>query len=99
MKSEKTKNAYPEFSVDGFQIPEGVKPGEDFEIVATLRASESGTLMLIAVEGMPVTQEEPDSEKEKALESRDPKSEMFEKMRGFYEKTKGQMPEEEEEKE
>jgi hypothetical protein len=55
--------------------------------------------MLIAVEGMPVTQEEPDSEKEKALESRDPKSEMFEKMRGFYEKAKGQMPEEEEEKE
>jgi hypothetical protein len=55
--------------------------------------------MLIAVEGMPVTQEEPDSEKEKALESRDPKSEMFEKMRGFYEKTKGQMPEEEEEEE
>ena len=42
----------PEFAPpDGFEVPEGTKPGEEFQSVATLKLDESGQLCLMSLDG------------------------------------------------
>lgn len=39
---------------DGFAIPEGVKPGAEFESVASLVDNGDGTLSIVSLDGSPV---------------------------------------------
>lgn len=48
----------------GFELPEGAKPGQPFEVVATLELYEDGTAELEALDGIPVETEEPEPEQE-----------------------------------
>lgn len=53
----------------GFELPEGAKPGQPFEVVATLELYEDGTAELEALDGIPVESEaaetaEPEPEQE-----------------------------------
>lgn len=47
----------------GYELPDGAKPGEPFEVVATLVASDDGTFDLVAVDGMEI-EETPDTDVE-----------------------------------
>lgn len=42
---------------EGFSAPEDSKPGEPFEVMATLTMGEGGMLTLNAIDGAPVTTE------------------------------------------
>lgn len=54
----------PTFPVpEGFQLPEGVSEGQDFDAVGTFSLSE-GKLMLKAVEDAPIEGYEPEAEGE-----------------------------------
>jgi len=48
---------------DGFQIPATAKPGEPFEVTATLMMGEEGT-MLTALDGVALMEEEEGMEEE-----------------------------------
>jgi hypothetical protein len=41
----------------GFELPEGAKPGQPFEVVATLELNEDGSAELEALDGIPVESE------------------------------------------
>lgn len=38
----------------GFELPENARPGEPFEVVATLEMNEDGTFELEAIDGMEI---------------------------------------------
>ena len=47
----------------GYEVPANVKPGEPFEVVATLELNEDGSFELEAIDGMDLEKpEEPDPE-------------------------------------
>jgi hypothetical protein len=49
------KSEYVEFPVPaGYELPEGVNTGEDFDTVATFRMKEDGTICLISIDDFPV---------------------------------------------
>jgi hypothetical protein len=52
---------------DGFQIPATAKPGEPFEVTATLMMGEGGT-MLTALDGVALMEEEEEEEEEEGME-------------------------------
>jgi hypothetical protein len=41
----------------GFKMPEGSRPGEPFEVVATIAPSEDGSFSLAALDGMSLPEE------------------------------------------
>jgi hypothetical protein len=43
---------------DGFPMPENARPGEAFEVVATIQPSDDGTFDIAALDGMPMPEEE-----------------------------------------
>lgn len=47
---------------EGFTAPKNARPGEPFEVVATIRPSEDGTFSLVALDGMALPEEEEDDE-------------------------------------
>lgn len=51
---------------EGFQMPASAKPGEPFEVVATLLADENGMVNMTALDGMALAEEmeEEDAEEE-----------------------------------
>ena len=49
----------------GFELPEGAKPGQPFEVVATLELNEDGSAELEALDGIPV---EPETEETAEME-------------------------------
>ena len=54
----------------GYEVPDNAKPGEEFEVVATLEQNEDGTFELVAIDG---TKLEDESE---AAEMMEPESEL-----------------------
>lgn len=48
---------------EGFQMPASAKPGEPFEVVATLVAGEDG-VMMTAIDGVKLPEEEEEGEME-----------------------------------
>lgn len=54
MKKSEVKFAAP----DGFAPPEDTEPGKSFEVLATVKQTEDGTLELEALDGVPVGGEE-----------------------------------------
>lgn len=45
---------------EGLEVPEGIKPGETFEVMATVALGEEGELYLKEVDGLPISAEESD---------------------------------------
>jgi hypothetical protein len=43
---------------EGFKMPEGSRPGEPFEVVATIAPDEEGGFSLAALDGMSLPEEE-----------------------------------------
>jgi hypothetical protein len=57
---------------EGFPIPENVRPGEPFEVVATIAPGEDGGFTLTAIDGMKLSEEEePEDEMEDEMEDED----------------------------
>lgn len=54
---------------ENFQMPESARPGEPFEVVATITPSETGEFMLTAVDGMELPGEEEEMEDEEEGET------------------------------
>lgn len=48
----------------GYQPPQGAKPGEPFEVVAMLVASEDGTFLIQSIDGVEVGESEEPEEME-----------------------------------
>lgn len=46
---------------EGFKMPENVRPGEPFEVTATIRPMQ-GTFALVAIDGMELDMEEDEEE-------------------------------------
>ncbi len=44
---------------EGFAPPEDAEPGKSFEVMATLRQKDDGTLCLEAIDGVALSSEEP----------------------------------------
>ena len=55
---------------EGFQMPASAKPGEPFEVVATLLADENGMVNMTALDGVALAEKE--EEEEEAEEYADP---------------------------
>lgn len=56
---------------EGFPMPDNARPGEPFEVVATIAPSEDGGFSITALDGMPVDgdeSEEPEMEEEEPEE-------------------------------
>jgi hypothetical protein len=54
---------------EGFSAPEDSKPGEPFEVMATLTMGDSGMLTLNAIDGAPIAMDaEPEEEEMEAAE-------------------------------
>lgn len=49
---------------EGFQMPDTARPGEPFEVVATIMPSEDGTFSLSALDGMALAEEEAEEDEE-----------------------------------
>ena len=51
---------------DGYELPDNARPGEAFEAVATIRPSDDGSFMLVAIDGMEMAADEeaPSAEEE-----------------------------------
>lgn len=49
---------------EGLEMPEGVKPGDTFEVMATVTLGEEGELYLKEIDGLPVSTESEDEEVE-----------------------------------
>lgn len=54
-------------------MPENARPGESFEVVATIQPSEDGSFALVALDGMNMPSEEEGEEDEE--ETEEPESE------------------------
>jgi len=54
MKNESIEFKAPE----GMEVPEGVNPGDTFEVMATVELGEGGELYLKEVDGMPVGEQD-----------------------------------------
>lgn len=48
----------------GLEIPKGINVGDTFEVMATVALGEEGELYLKEIDGLPITAEEEDNEKE-----------------------------------
>ena len=58
------------FSIpQGFQIPDGVEPGQTFETVATVTLGKDGMLSLAALDGAAIETEEPKDDKSAKAET------------------------------
>lgn len=54
----------PQFKLpEGFQVPEGVKPGQPFEVLATVVMDQQGQAELVEVEGQSIPGYEDKKEK------------------------------------
>lgn len=51
-------------------MPENARPGEPFEVVATIQPSDDGSFMLSALDGMPLP-EETEAEEPEEMENPD----------------------------
>ena len=49
---------------EGFAPPKTARPGEPFEMVATVRPSEDGTFALIALDGVKLPEDDDEDEEE-----------------------------------
>ena len=49
---------------EGFTAPKTARPGEPFEMVATVRPSEDGTFALIALDGVKLPEDEEDDDED-----------------------------------
>lgn len=49
---------------EGFELPEGVVEGEDFEVLAAFRMTTPGSLELVSIQGIPVDSSEEEMEDE-----------------------------------
>ena len=54
----------------GFPPPKNARPNEPFEIVASIRPSEDGTFSIVAIDGVPLPEEEEDDEMEMPMNER-----------------------------
>ena len=52
---------------EGFTPPKNARPNEPFEIVASIRPSEDGTFSIVAIDGVPLPEEEEDDEMDDAM--------------------------------
>lgn len=65
-KAAEGKAEYPEFTApDGFNPPEGTKPGEEFDALGTFKLQDDGSVCLVAVDGVKL---KPEAEKESPSE-------------------------------
>lgn len=48
---------------EGFEMPDNAKPGEPFEVVATIIAGKDGSFKLTAIDGAALPEDEPNEEK------------------------------------
>jgi hypothetical protein len=55
----------------GYELPEGAKPGEPFDAVASILLNEDGTFTLSAIDGMELASEEAEMEEDEAQEEMD----------------------------
>lgn len=54
---------------EGFKMPENARPGEAFDVVATIAPSEDGMFSIAALDGMPMpTEEAPEMEEPEEME-------------------------------
>jgi len=49
---------------EGFPLPENARPGEPFEVVATIAPGEDGGFSITAIDGMKLSEEEESEEDE-----------------------------------
>ena len=52
----------------GYELPEGAKPGEPFDAVASILLNEDGTFTLSAIDGMELDAEEAEAETEEEMD-------------------------------
>ncbi len=45
---------------EGFALPENAEPGKPFEVLATLKQDDSGMLVLLELDGTPVSSKDAD---------------------------------------
>lgn len=57
----------------GFELPEGISEGDEFEATITLKLGEDGTATLVALDSVPLESEEDDADKEEGGGSEAPK--------------------------
>jgi hypothetical protein len=55
----------------GYELPEGAKPGEPFDAVASILLNEDGTFTLSAIDGMELASEEAEMEEDEDQEEMD----------------------------
>ena len=53
---------------EGLSLPEGINPGEAFEVMATLQLGENGAAMLMEIDGAPVSAPEEETEEAPVME-------------------------------
>ena len=56
----------------GYQPPEGARPGEPFEVVAILTASDDGSFQITALDGVKLGEDEEPPEEEEVPEMENP---------------------------
>lgn len=56
---------------EGFSLPDGVNPGDTFQDTASFKQNDDGTLTLIEIDGLPVTNA-PESDADEASEDEPP---------------------------
>jgi hypothetical protein len=53
---------------EGFPLPENARPGEPFEVVATIAPGEDGGFTLTAIDGVELSEEESEDGEEEMME-------------------------------
>lgn len=57
---------------EGFEMPDGVKPGREFEVVASITMSKDGRISIVSLDGMDIGSEKEEDDDMDEDESEDP---------------------------
>lgn len=53
---------------EGMEVPEGIKAGDEFDVLATVKLTDGGKLQIVALDENPVSDEEEEAEEEAPAE-------------------------------